>query len=283
MDRFEVKTSFGSLCVYKRGEGERKIVLLHGSGCDNAMLSWREVMECFSDEYTVYAPDLLGYGRSAKPENMAGKHFYDIHSSAVKEMADKLGLDCFALAGLSMGGAIAMSFALKYPQRVTALFPVDPWGISEKVPLGKLSEWYIHKTDFTLKQFGLIAKYRFLAKWFAGYSLIGDRKKITQELIGEIIEACLSDGAGKAMLDYQRSSVFDGKTFPYYVNELSQLKMPVMFITGDKDPLVPVTDVQYAAEKAGAQICILKGCRHWSVKECPERFCEAVDRVLSEL
>ena len=280
MEELDVKTTRGNIHVYKQGNGEKKIILLHGSGCDSAMLSWREVMGKFSDKFTVYALDQLGYGKSDKPENMAGDSFYDTHIETLRELADSLGLDKFALAGLSMGGAVAMGFALRYGERVTALFPVDPWGISEKIPLGKFSLWYIHKTDLTLKQFRWIANSRFMAKWLASYALIGDKKNITDEIIDDMLEACRSDGAGKAMQDYQRSSCTENGVYPYYVNELRGLKMPVVFISGEKDTLVPKEDVIRAAKEVGSEARILKNCKHWSVKEMPEEFCNIVENII---
>lgn len=280
MEELDIKTTYGNLHVYKQGSGEKKMILLHGSGCDSAMLSWREVMGNFSDKFTVYAPDQLGYGKSDKPENMAGDSFYDIHIETVRELADSLGLPKFALAGLSMGGAVAMGFALRYGDRLTALFPVDPWGISERIPFGKLSIWYIHRTDLTLKQFRWIANSRFMAKWFASYALISDKNKITDEIIDEILEACRADGAGKAMQDYQRSSCTEKGVYPYYVKELSSLIMPVVFISGEKDTLVPKKDVIKAAKEAGSRARILKNCKHWSVKEMPEQFCRIVENII---
>lgn len=280
MEELDIKTTHGNIHVYKQGNGEKKIILLHGSGCDSAMLSWREVMGHFSEDITVYAPDQLGYGKSSRPDNMCGDSFYDIHIETLRELADSLGLEKFALAGLSMGGAVAMGFALKYGERVTALFPVDPWGISEKIPFGKFSVWYIQKTDLTLKQFRWISNSRAMAKWFASYALMGDRKNITEQLIDEILEACRSDGAGRAMQDYQRSSCTDKGVNPYYVNELSSLKMPVVFVSGENDPLVPKADVLRAAKAAGAAAHILKKCKHWSVKEKPQKFCSIVENTI---
>jgi len=60
MEQQIIKTTYGNICVYKKGIGEQSVVLIHGSGCDNAMLSWTEVIQEFTEEYEVYALDLLG-------------------------------------------------------------------------------------------------------------------------------------------------------------------------------------------------------------------------------
>jgi len=70
----------------------------------------------------------------------------------VKCVVEHYGLSDFVLAGLSMGGAIAIGFALRYPQYVKALIPVDTWGISEKMPFHRFSYWYVKHTDLTLTQ-----------------------------------------------------------------------------------------------------------------------------------
>ena len=82
------------------------------------MLSWAEAVEQFGDEYTVYAPDLLGYGKSDKPDNMCGENFYPIHIRSVNQLMKSLGAEKFILCGLSMGGAIAIGYALE---------PGKPW------------------------------------------------------------------------------------------------------------------------------------------------------------
>ena len=54
-----IKTQYGNIAAYKKGAGSRTVLLLHGAGCDSTMLSWREVFNTFSDDYSVYAFDFL--------------------------------------------------------------------------------------------------------------------------------------------------------------------------------------------------------------------------------
>lgn len=277
LERINVTTSHGNICVYKKGTGAQRVVLIHGGGCDNAMLSWTEVIKEFTEEYTVYALDLLGYGKSDKPDGLCGSHFYDTHINAVREVVEALGLDKFILAGLSMGGAISIGYALKYPESVQALVPVDSWGISKKMPFHSLCNWYIHKTNFTITQYNWMAKSRRLAKWAISYSLIGDKNKITDAIVDEVWRACKEDGAGKSMLDYQRSSCTKEGTIPYYKDVLHQLTMSVVFVNGEKDPLVPVKDLVGLKDiLPNGKVVILKGCKHWAVKEQPKEFFEVI-------
>lgn len=279
MDELNIKTEYGNIHTYKKGSGKRTVLLLHGAGSDSAMLSWREVMDTFDgSEYTVYAPDLLGHGKSDYYAQICGEHFYDIHINSVKQVVEALNIKDFVLSGLSMGGAIAIGFALQYPEYVKCLIPVSSWGLSAKMPMHRFSYWYINKTNMTLFQYRWLAKSKALAKWSVQYSLIGNKERITDALVDEVMDSCKGDRAGQSMQNYQRSSATRDGTVPYYLNRLCELAMPVIYIAGEKDGLVPKADLENAAmHTKNGELVLFKGCKHWSVKEMPNRFCEIVN------
>ncbi len=281
MKEIAVQTSFGFVQVYCSGNGPQPIVLLHGSGCDHAMLTWGKMMPLFDERYTVYAIDFLGYGKSDKPIDLQGEQFFETHIETVKQVVDHLNIQSFILAGLSMGGAIAIGFALKYQAYVKALLPVASWGISKKLPMHVLSYYYIHYTDWTVSQFKWIAKSRWMAKWFIHYTLFGDKQKVTSRLVDEVIETCQSPYAGLSMQQFQRSASTKTGAIPYYEHELAELQMPVIFVVGDKDPLVPYKAAITASKHAPyGSFYVMKGCKHWAIKERPHEFVELVHNVM---
>ena len=281
MNEISIQTSFGNMNVYKSGDGPQSVVLLHGGGCDYAMLSWGNVIPLFDERYTVYAIDFLGYGKSDKPIDLQGATFYKTHIESVKEIADALQIKDFILAGLSMGGAISIAFTLKYPTYVKALLPVAPWGISKKLPMHTLSYYYMNKTDLTLSMFKWVAKSKRMAKWFITYSLFGDKGKVTSRLIDEVMQTCQAPFVGESMLQFQRSSITKTSAIPYFGHELESLQMPVIFVVGDKDPLVPYKDAIAAAKRAPyGSFYIMKGCKHWAIKERPYEFVELIHNAM---
>ena len=278
-----IKTQYGNIAAYKNGLGPKAVLLLHGAGSDSTMLSWREVFNIFTDDYSVYAFDFLGYGYSDRADHLVGEKFYDTHIACVKSVVEHYNLSDFILAGLSMGGAVAIGFALLYPENIRALIPVDTWGLSEKMPFHRFSCWYINHTDLTLIQYRWCAKYRWLAKWSISYALIGNKTLITDSLIDEVMQSCAGDMAGKSMLNFQRSSADKTRSKPYYLDKLKELKMPVVYIIGEKDPLVPLSDIYKAAqENSNSRVEVFKDCKHWSVKEQPRKFCRIVDSFFAE-
>ena len=56
--------------------------------------------------------------------------------------------------------------------------------------------------------------------------------------------------------------------------------MPVVYVIGEKDPLVPLSDIYKAAEEnPNSRVEVFKGCKHWSVKEQPRKFCEICESI----
>ncbi len=78
------------------------------------------------------------------------------------------------------------------------------------------------------------------------YVLIGSRKQITAQLVDEVLLSCKDSRTGTSMLDFQKSSATARAAVPYYSNELLALNMPVVFIVGGRDPLIPLRDVRGA-------------------------------------
>jgi len=89
------------------------VVLLHGLG--GFAESWRRTVEALAPRHTVIALDLPGFGHSAKPQAHYGLGFF---ADALGGFLDGLGLGSVSLVGHSLGGAVAVTYALTHPSRV---------------------------------------------------------------------------------------------------------------------------------------------------------------------
>lgn len=103
--------------------GERgavPLVLLHGLTSDRS--TWARIApELAAAGYRVLALDQRGHGGSAR----TGTYSFEEMREDLRQFADALGLDRFALGGHSMGGTVSELFAERYPGRLTGLFVVD--------------------------------------------------------------------------------------------------------------------------------------------------------------
>ena len=92
------------------------VVLVHGHPFDRSM--WRGQLRALGGEFRVVAPDLRGYGLSPALGDVA--RMSELAGDVWGLLAD-LGVEDFALVGLSMGGLVAMELAIADPRRVWAL------------------------------------------------------------------------------------------------------------------------------------------------------------------
>jgi pimeloyl-ACP methyl ester carboxylesterase len=110
-----VPTPAGDIFYLQRGTGGPPLICIHGAGGTHA--HWGYQMRDLSDTAQVYTLDLPGHGRSAPP----GRSAIPDYAGVLLGFMDSMGLDRVALAGHSMGGAIALWTALEAPERIAGL------------------------------------------------------------------------------------------------------------------------------------------------------------------
>jgi esterase len=100
------------------GLGE-PLIILHGlfGQSDN----WTSIARKLGEQFTVYTLDLRNHGQSGHDNAMN----YDVMADDLLETIDHLGIQKMHLIGHSMGGKVAMLFALKYPERLNKLIIAD--------------------------------------------------------------------------------------------------------------------------------------------------------------
>jgi pimeloyl-ACP methyl ester carboxylesterase len=108
---------------YLKGGQGTPVVLVHGGASDSR--DWADTIASLSDEYSLYAPDLVGYGESASSKD---SYYLTDFVSFMSDFIHTLGLDTPVLVGHSLGGRICLEIALTCPGEVSRLVLVDSAG-----------------------------------------------------------------------------------------------------------------------------------------------------------
>lgn len=116
---FTITVEGATLSGERRGQSASPLVFIHGmAGC---RADWNRLWAELPAEMALLRYDLRGFGASAAQDDRPFSHADDLHA-----LLDALGIMRAIPVGLSMGGAIALNFALSYPERVEKLVLISP-------------------------------------------------------------------------------------------------------------------------------------------------------------
>jgi 3-oxoadipate enol-lactonase len=244
------------------------LVLLHGGLLDCRM--WDDQFDLFAERHQVIRYDARGYGRSGLPD-VPYKHADDLYG-----LLQALDIDRAALVGLSLGGMIAIDFALDHPSMVSALIPVA------SVPSG------FQPTGGEV----IVQRSREMRDAVLG----GDRERAIDIFMELWVDGPFASAAPDVrrraraiMADHSFANFVPSAPPPRWANppaveRLADIQAPALVIVGDRDqpPLVRGVDA-LAAGIAGAQKLVIGGAAHMVNMEQPEAFNKAVLGFLAEL
>jgi pimeloyl-ACP methyl ester carboxylesterase len=254
---------------YQRGgESGALVLLLHGGGTDSSSLSWGLLLPELAQAHTVIAPDWPGYGQSERsPRPYYTQEYY---LDFLESFLDVLRIERLNLAGNSMGGGLALGFALRHPERVERLALLDSYGLAEHAPYHFLSYLFVRVGWLNRLTWALVRRSRSLA----GYSLrsiFHDPKRIAPELVDQVYAEIRRPYPGRAFEAIQRSELLPGRLRTVYMPRLGELRLPVLLVHGEFDPLVPLQAARQAqARLPDARLEVIPGCGHWPQRERPD-------------
>jgi 2-succinyl-6-hydroxy-2,4-cyclohexadiene-1-carboxylate synthase len=232
------------------------LVLLHGF--TQTGRSWERVREVLGARYRCFAPDLPGHGDAAgrRPASF----------DAVAAYLAALRLERFALCGYSMGGRLALDFALRMPGRVQRLVlaGASP-GIAdddERAARRRADEALAAQ----IERDGLDA---FVAAWGAQPLFAGQPRGVADLARADRLRST-PEGLAAAL-----RGLGTGVMTPLW-DRLGGLAMPVTLVAGERDEKFRAIAERMAAAIPDARLVIAAGAGHAVHLEAPEAIAEAL-------
>jgi pyruvate dehydrogenase E2 component (dihydrolipoamide acetyltransferase) len=219
----------------RRGEGGLPAVLIHGFGGD--LNNWLFNHEDLAARRAVYALDLPGHGGSSK----------QVDSGTLGEFSELLGVFMSVvgvlrvhLVGHSMGGGVAMEYALAHPDRTASLTLIASTGLGPEIDGDYIEGFVTASRRKDIKPH--------LEKLFGDPSVLGRR------LIEDILQYKRLDGVEPALRRIAAEFCHHGRQVVALRDRLSELPMPILVIWGAKDRILPVPQAQDLPEHIQTQI-----------------------------
>ncbi|HKZ77288.1 MAG TPA: alpha/beta fold hydrolase [Pyrinomonadaceae bacterium] len=242
------------------------LVFLHGFPFNRSM--WQEQKEALVEHHRIITLDLRGHGETDVGPSPATMEEMALDVGA---LLDRLDIERATLAGLSMGGYVALAFCRRFPLRVRALVLADTRAQSDTED-GKANR--STQAAQILREGMEAITDSLLPKQLASETL-AKRPDIVRRVRAMII-GTRPEGAAAALEGMARRQ--DQRSF------VSRIIAPVLIIVGSEDTITPIADAELLhREIGGSRLEIIEAAAHLSNLERPEEFNRALAKFLADL
>jgi pimeloyl-ACP methyl ester carboxylesterase len=240
--------------LLKGGEG-LPLLYLHGAAPSGA---WLPVHARLAERFTVYAPDLPGFGGTPDADWLEGMDDLVLHT---RELMEALALDRPHVVGFSLGGWLAAALAVWYPERVGRLVLAAAGGLHvPEAPVADLFALHGERLVTTLFHDPANAPL-----------LFGERPGVAERVRSYRELTVLARLAWNPWFD------------PKLARRLRRVTAPTLLLWGAGDRLIPPAHAEaYRGALPDARVQLLPDCGHMAPLEQPDAFAAAVCAFLSE-
>ena len=240
----------------KTGSSKKNLVLIHGIGASAER--WNPIMSYFGKHYSVFVPDLIGFGHSDKPNT---DYTADFFAKFMASFVEALGLDKTAIMGSSLGGQISIEYTAANQESVEKLVLVSPSGaMKQSTP--------------ALDAYIMAALYPDHATAKNAFTLMtGNNKDVNQNIIEEFVQRMRLPNAKFAFM----STLLGLKNAPEITTRLEKIMTPTLVVWGELDPVIPVKYAEkFVKEIRDCRFYQMENCGHTPFVDDPENFAKLV-------
>lgn len=246
--------------IHGRDDGRPRLALVHSLAMDRSF--WDGVVAALADSAAILAYDCRGHGASDKPK---GPYRVEGFADDLAELMDHVGWRGAVVAGASMGGCITLAFAQRHPARATAIGLIDStaW-------YNAADKWEERAATGERGGLGDLIDFQ-VTRWYT------DRFRASHPDVVERNVACFlaNDPAAYAATCRMLGACNLEAGLP-------QMKMPTAILVGDEDYATPpaMAETLHRGIK-GSTLTVLKGARHLTPIETPDRVAAELRRLLA--
>jgi 3-oxoadipate enol-lactonase len=234
------------------------LILLHGLGATAD--SWQLQFPSLIDSgFRILVPEMRGFGKSTYP---GGENNPQVMAEDVAKFLTKMEIESLDVAGISMGGTIALQLAIDHPTMVNSLILVNTFA---RLRPKNVSYLLFYSIRFLLIQIlGLPNQARYLVNRLFPRS---DQELYRQTFYDQIIQSN-PIGYRSTIKSYVRFDI---------TNRLYEIQSPTLVVTGDRDAVVPPRTQSELAEKIPhARQAVIDGAGHAVIVEKPDEFNQTI-------
>jgi pimeloyl-ACP methyl ester carboxylesterase len=247
------------------GTVESPVILLHGLGASSEI--WMHNIGALAVAHRVYVPDLIGFGKSERPQTPLTPYGY---AQSLSDFMNALGIGKAKLVGSSFGGGMALLAAALFPERVEKLMVVGSAGFGRELvwTLRALSVPVIGEILSYPSRSGVRAFFR---------KAVYNPAVLTSSFVNLYYTYFKSPGFRDYLLKLVRMMVDIRGVKPEIIGpiiwNLRDITQPALILWGERDGIVPLQHAYFGKKRIrDARLQIMKDCGHIPFYEKPEEF-----------
>ncbi len=242
------------------------VVWVHGYPLNRSL--WAPQAGALADCARNIIPDLRGWGASEAP---SGVYTMEVYASDLRALLDELGLDRAVLAGLSMGGYVALAFLRNYPERLRGLILIATRAAPDTL---QVAEGRRANAERALQEgVGSIVE-PMVERVLSPATLAGQPGLV--RAVRTMVLASRPRGVAGALLGMAER--------PDSRPQLPAIGVPALVVGGADDTIVPPDELRQMAEQIpGARAVLLPKAGHLVSLEQPDAFNREVRAFLGAL
>jgi 3-oxoadipate enol-lactonase len=242
------------------------LLFLHGLTFDTRM--WRSQVAALSGKYRCVSIDFRGHGQSTAPD---GEYTLEAMAEDVYQVMRHLGLEQAHVAGISMGGMVAMRLALAHPDVVRSLVLL---GTSASPEQAERAHRYEMMARVMTEQGPEAIMQGVIPIFFSQAFIGGQPQKL--EAFKEQFRSLNPQEVYRATLAVTRRRDIS--------EDIKSIRVPTLIIVGEQDLTEPVSEAESIQRQiAGSRLEKIAGAGHMTPLEQPERVTALIEKFLSQV
>lgn len=252
------------LNALQQGSDDREaVVLLHSLALDAGV--WQSVVPLLESQFRVVALDLRGHGNSPRSVEFTIEDLAD----DVAETVASIGVDRATVVGLSLGGCVAQSVAVRHPGSVHSLVLADTtawYGVDA------LEAWEGRADRARQQGLESLADFQ-LERWFSDSFRLGNGP-----LCDRLLATFRANDVDAYAAACRALGRYDGR------GDVESIGVPTEIVVGEHDGATPPSDAHdLGARISDSNVTVLPDAKHLTALECPDSLAKAIKRAFDRV
>jgi pimeloyl-ACP methyl ester carboxylesterase len=257
-----------SLPLLQAGPHDAREAVLFVHGNPGSGEDWRELVRQTGEFARALAPDMPGFGRAGKPDDLP----YSVpgYADFIEALLAELGIGRVHLVVHDFGGPWGIEWASRHPSRVASVVVVNTGAL-----VGY--KWHILARIWRTPVLGEVFQATATRPLFRFLTNLGQKRKLPRSFLDHAYDVNFTRPTRRAILKLYRATPAPGADGVRQAGALRPHDIPALVVWGARDPYIPVAVAERQRDAfPSAEVLVFEDSGHWPFIDDPDRAAAAI-------